>query len=85
MTRQVNYCLTLKISVCHLCVCCLPFLAVGRFGPGVLQADIDGGVDDAGLRNLGAREEHEFGFVKDASVSLNIRLVGHRVGSIDQI
>ena len=65
-------------------VCCLSFFAGGGFGPGLLEADIDGGMDDAGLRDLGAGEEHEFGFVKDA-LGRQFRFVSHWVGSIDQI
>lgn len=60
-----------------------PLLSVRRFGPRVLEADVNGGVDDGGVRDVGAGEEHEFGFVINP-VGLDFGLVGHRVGSIDQ-
>ena len=44
----------------------LAFLAIRGFGPGFLQAYIDGGVDDTGFGDVRAGEEDEFRLVKDA-------------------
>lgn len=42
------------------------FFAGGGFGPGFLETDVDGGVDDGAAVYLCSREEHEFAFVVDA-------------------
>lgn len=44
----------------------LAFFPFGRVCPRLGDADIDGGVHDAGRRDDGAREENEFRLVKDA-------------------
>jgi hypothetical protein len=56
---------------------CFAFLSVRRFCPCFLQTDVHGGVDDRAALDLGAREEHELTFVKDA-LGLDFGHVGHR-------
>ena len=56
----------------------LTFLPRRRFGPGLLEADIDGSVDDRAAFDFGAREEDELRLVKDAlGRYLHLRLFVH--------
>ncbi len=50
--------------------------AIWRFGPCFLQADVNGGVDDAGGGHDRAREKDEFRLVKNA-LGLRFRFIGH--------
>ena len=52
------------------------FFAGGGFGPGFLEADVHGGVDDGPALDMGAGEEHEFAFVIDA-FARHFQLVVH--------
>ena len=59
----------------------LALLAVWGFGPGFLQADVNGGVDDAGFGDVRTREEDELRLVINP-VGLDLRRVSHSVDPI---
>ena len=69
-------CYTKNLCLAPHNVRCLPFFPRWRFSPGILETDVDGGVDNGALRHFRAREEHEFCLVED-SLGLDFRFVGH--------
>lgn len=53
------------------------FFAGRGFGPGFLEADVDGGVDDAAVRDFGTREKYEFRLVEN-TLGWDLRRFVHR-------
>jgi hypothetical protein len=63
---------------------CLAPLASWRLCPSLLQAHVNGRVDNAGAADVHTGQKHEFAFLPDA-VGLDFGLVVHAARSIDRI